>query len=260
MTVVTNCLCRRLVIVADSTSFLLRGGTAFHHRPGAEVNQKRVSLRLLLALGGFGWNASDAASDPATDWGGTIVDDAGYLRDLVQEIGKRFALDRKRVYFVGHSNEGMMAYRMACQFGNLVAGIASVAGPLSLDPRRCSPSEPVSILHIHGTADAQAFYWGGGATLGAGLWVNATPVQDAVRAIQTWAAYNEAIGPVTDPAPTLDLVLDVGGLDAFTTRYTNAPPGGAVELWTVKGGPHRPVPSAEFSPRIIDWLLAHPKP
>lgn len=213
-----------------------------------------------LAVSGFGWNGSDVLSDPATDWGGTIVDDAGYLRDLVQEIGQRFAMDRKRVYFIGHSIGGNMAYRMACQFADLVAGIASVAGPLSLDPRQCSPSEPVSILHIHGTADTAALYWGGFGVSGVGNWINPTPNHGAVRTIQTWAGYNGASGPITDPTPSLDLVLDVAGPDTLITRYTNAPPGGAVELWTINNGPHTPDLSSEFRSRVIDWLLSHPKP
>jgi len=211
-----------------------------------------------FALAGFGWNATDALSDPATDWGGAIVDDAGYLRDLIGEIGQRFAVDRKRVYVVGHSNGAMMAYRMACQSADLIAGIASLAGPTFLDPSLCVPSEPVNILHIHGTADQTAAYWGGAGTIVGSL--NVTPDPGAVRSVQNWAGYNGAHDPVTDPARTLDLTLDVPGFDTVVTRYTQHPPGGAVELWTIEGGVHSPTLSPEFSPRVIDWLLAHRKP
>jgi polyhydroxybutyrate depolymerase len=213
----------------------------------------------LFALAGFGWNGTDALSDPATDWGGPIVDDAGYLRDLIGEIGQRFAVDRKRVYLVGHSNGGMMAYRMACQSADLIAGIASLAGPMFFDPSRCAPSEPVSILHINGTADEAAQYWGCARPIPEGV-LNTTPAPGAVRAIQTWAGYNGAHDPVTDPAPTLDLDLSVPGLDTVVTRYTQHPPGGAVELWTIEGGGHNPTLSLEFSPRVVDWLLDHRKP
>jgi polyhydroxybutyrate depolymerase len=78
--------------------------------------------------------------------------------------------------------------------------------------------------------------------------------------VQTWATYNGASGPVTDPLPFLDLTTDVAGLDTVRTRYTNFPPGGAIELWTIMGGSHSPTLSPQFSPRVIDWLLAHPKP
>jgi polyhydroxybutyrate depolymerase len=65
---------------------------------------------------------------------------------------------------------------------------------------------------------------------------------------------------VTDATPSLDSTSDVPGLDTVVTRYTTCQPGGAVELWTINGGSHSPSLSAEFSPRLIDWLLAHPKP
>lgn len=76
-----------------------------------------------------------------------------------------------------------------------------------------------------------------------------------------WAGYNRASGFVTDSAPTLDLMTDLPGLDTVVTRYTNAPPGGAVELWSIVGGGHGlGTPSAQYKDRLIDWLLAHSKP
>jgi hypothetical protein len=57
----------------------------------------------------------------------------------------------------------------------------------------------------------------------------------------------------------------VTGLETVITRYTSFPPGGAVELWTINGGTHVPTfyngaASSEFASRVIDWLLALPKP
>ncbi len=201
------------------------------------------------------WNATDAGAD----FGNTGVDDAGYLRGLVEEIARVFAVDRKRVYLIGHSNGGRMAYRMACQSADIIAGLASLAGMPFLDPSRCGPAEPVNILHIHGTADTTDPY-GGGALTSPTFPANMPPSPGAEKAVQLWAGYNGATDPVTDPAPSLDLTTDVAGLDTIVTRYTNCPSGGAVELWTINGGGHIPTFSAEFSPRVIDWLLAHPKP
>ena len=47
--------------------------------------------------------------------------------------------------------------------------------------------------------------------------------------------------------------------DTLKNVSFQALPGGAVELWSIIGGRHVPAP-ADFSPRTIDWLLAHPKP
>jgi poly(3-hydroxybutyrate) depolymerase len=201
------------------------------------------------------WNSTDAVSD----YENTPVDDAAYLRGVIEETGRRFAVDRKRVYLIGHSNGGFMAYRMACESADLVAGIASLAGMSYLDPSRCAPSEPVNILHIHGTADAVVIY-GGGAASRSDPPQNWPPYPGAEKSIQIWASYNGSSGPITDAAPSLDLTTDLAGLDTVVTRYMTCPPGGTVELWTINSGVHVPTLSSQFSPRVIDWLLAHPKP
>ena len=152
---------------------------------------------------------------------------------------------------------------LACQAADLIAGIVAYSGTTFLDPGRCQPSEPVSVLHVHATAETAFFYLGGALNpnLLSGYFPgNMPPYPGAVRSVQIWAAYNGASGLVTDPAPSLDLTADVPGLDTLVARYTNSPPGGAVELWSIIGAGHGPAFSSEFSPRVIDWLLAHPRP
>ena len=151
-----------------------------------------------------------------------------------------------------------MAHRMACQFADLIAGIASRAGATFLDPSRCEHSQPVNILQIHGTKDVTVFYDGGATT--ADRQGNWPAFPGALKTVELWAGYNGARDPVTEPRSSLDLDLNVPGLDTVITRYTSYPPGGAVELWKIMGGDHVIAPSPEFAPRVIDWLLAHPKP
>jgi poly(3-hydroxybutyrate) depolymerase len=202
----------------------------------------------------FFWDDADAAALRLHN-----VDDVGYLRSVIEEVARRFALDRKRVYLVGGSNGGVMAYRMACESADLIASIATRGAYRALDFGLCQPSGPVNILHIHGTADTDV-YWGGGAyTIPSYPW-NTFPYSSVMLNLQNWASYNGASNPTTEAAPSLDLTPDVPGLDTVVTRYTTFLPGGAVELWTIIGGSHHPTLSTEFSPRIIEWLLAHPKP
>lgn len=196
------------------------------------------------------WNAADAAV-----LGYSYVDDAAYLRSVMEEVVRSFAVDRKRIFLTGTSNGAGMADRMAYESADLVAGIASLSGRSFPDLGSRRPSEPVSVLHIHGTADSTVSYAGGYVTN-----PNWPRYPSVVENIQTWADYNGASIPVTDPAATLDLTTDVTGLDTVVTRYTTFPPSGAVELWTINGAGHAPTLSSQFSPRVIDWLLAHPKP
>jgi poly(3-hydroxybutyrate) depolymerase len=199
------------------------------------------------------WNATDACCN----FYGANVDDSAYLRGVIEEVARQYAVDRKRIYVTGLSNGGYMSHRVACDHADLIAGIAALAGVTFLDPNQHPPSQPVNVLQIHGTADEVVPYAGG--TLGASLPVVAL-IPGAVQTARTWAGYNGSSDPVMDAAASLDLVLDVAGLDTVVTRYTTCPPGGAVELWTINGGVHVPTLSSQFSPRVIDWLLSHPKP
>ena len=148
------------------------------------------------------------------------------------------------------------------EYLDLIAGIASLAGMTFLDPNTRRPSQPVNVLQIHGTAD-EAVPYAGGALL-AGLPVVAL-FPGAVTTVQTWAGFNGCQGPQWDAQPSMNLDLAVAGLDTTVLRYTNCPAGGAVELWSINGGLHAPTffsgtTNSEYSARVIDWLLAHPKP
>lgn len=200
------------------------------------------------------WNATDACCD----FDGSGEDDASYLRDLIREIAAHSAVDRKRVYLIGLSNGAFMAYQMALLHADLVAGVAAIAGMTSFE-RPDGPSQPVNILHIHGTADTTVAY-GGGALNTPDFPANMASFPGAQASVRLWALYNGCSGPVTESQPSLDIDLDVPGRETAVTRYANHPPGGAVELWAAGGASHSPTLAPDFSRRVLDWLLAHPKP
>ena len=205
------------------------------------------------------WNATDACCD----FGNSGVDDAGYLRGVIEEIAGGSPWTESGSILVGHSNGGFMAYRMACQSADLIAGIAGSGGhdvpgpqPLPTFRARQYPPHP-----RHGRLNVFLRWWRA-CHYHSRFSIRRICLRFPARCrpSRLWAGYNGASGPVTDPAPSLDLTTDVPGLDTVVTRYTTYPPGGAVELWTINGGGHIPTLSSQFSPRVIDWLLAHPKP
>jgi polyhydroxybutyrate depolymerase len=87
------------------------------------------------------------------------VDDVGFVNALIVELAEKHEIDPKRIFAFGHSNGAIMSYRLACELGNRIAGIGVVAGTLGVES--CDPSQPVSVIHVHGSADQSILLEGG---------------------------------------------------------------------------------------------------
>ena len=88
-----------------------------------------------------------------------LVDDVAFFDELITSLITQYDIDTTRVWVVGHSNGGMMAYRLACELSARVTAIGVAAGALAIDS--CSPSRPVSALHVHGELDTVVPLTGG---------------------------------------------------------------------------------------------------
>ena len=107
------------------------------------------------AMGGGAWNAG-------TCCGRRSADDVAYTRAVVQRITGLMPIDRGRIYAVGHSNGGGMAYRLACEASDIISGIAAVSSAMWVEA--CQPRRAVSVLHIHGSEDDRVPINGGPGT------------------------------------------------------------------------------------------------
>lgn len=194
------------------------------------------------------WNGTDFCCD----FYESGVDDAGYLRGLIEEIQAEYAVDPKRVFVMGHSNGAFMAYRLACESADLVAGIVGLAGTTFADPADCAPSEPVSVLHIHGDLDDTIAY--AGATV-----PNAGTYPGAVATVETWGGYDGCTG-VVGTAGTFDLDASIGGEETTISNVGGCASPTGVTLWTIEGGSHIPTWNGTFASHAWGWLEQHPKP
>lgn len=192
------------------------------------------------------WNATDACCGF-----GAPVDDVAYLTAVITDVQARYPVDAKRVFLVGHSNGGFMAHRMACERSELIAGIVSLAGTSWLDRAKCTPSTPVSVLQVHGTADT-VIKWDGGA-------LRRAPYAKVEETIAHWGARN---GCTAAPRAQgeVDLVADLPLAETQREALEGCAAGGAVELWRIRGGPHSPWFRPSWAGFTFDWLMAHPKP
>jgi polyhydroxybutyrate depolymerase len=186
------------------------------------------------------WDATDACCNFA----GSPVDDSAYLAQVIDTVSAQYAVDPARVWVVGHSNGGFMAYRMACDHAELVTAVVSLAGAMTADAAACSPSRGVSVLQIHGTAD-QVIGFDGGANGPYGY-------PGAAESVAAWARLDGCTDQPETAGP-LDLAVEPAGPETAVAAYTCGD-GSRVELWTIDGGGHVPAPTDGFTPAVLDFL------
>ncbi|HJV01742.1 MAG TPA: PHB depolymerase family esterase [Burkholderiaceae bacterium] len=106
--------------------------------------------------GKTGWNdcRSDAISNPHSD-------DVGFLNALIDKAVAEHHADPARVYVMGMSNGGIMAFRLATEMPARLAAFATVGASMAAKSSCAAPKAPVSALIVAGTADPIVPYAGG---------------------------------------------------------------------------------------------------
>jgi polyhydroxybutyrate depolymerase len=180
--------------------------------------------------------------------------DVDYLRAVITDVRAHQNVDPRRIYVVGVSAGGHMAHRAACDLADLLAAAISVAGQLPIDPRRCAPARPVSVLQVHGDADEVIGYNGD---------LNTPPSAEIPSAHQTvamWGYNDGCTEPIHLTGQRMDLLPGIEGDETHVEAFGGCPPGIGVELWTMEGGTHHPAVAPSWPDRLYEFLRAHPRP
>jgi polyhydroxybutyrate depolymerase len=177
------------------------------------------------------------------------VDDVGYLIGLLDEMEATWQVDRSRIYFLGHSNGGFMSYRLACEHADRLTGFLNLAGlsPYSKESD-CQPSEPVSMLHVHGNLDQtvpyDGFEGGPGAEAVTDLWVNRNGCD----------ANNSTEGEA------LDIIGALEGAETSVQNWnTDCLIDSGTSFWRMESADHSPIFNSSWSEEIVAWMLDHRK-
>ncbi|HTE28537.1 CE1 family esterase [Flavitalea sp.] len=88
------------------------------------------------------------------------IDDVKFISQLIDLLVRNYKINPKKVYATGHSNGGLMAYRLACELAWKIAAIAPNACSMSVT-KPCDSSRPVPVLHMHSVNDKNVPYKGG---------------------------------------------------------------------------------------------------
>lgn len=194
------------------------------------------------------WNATKACCD----FYSTGVDDSRYLTRLLDTVAEKYSVDPTRVYFVGHSNGGFMALRMACEHADRVTAVVSLAGAATDAPATCKPARPVSVLQIHGTADRTIFYEGA---------TSPRPYPSAKGTVDMWRQLDGCAEKPDTSAPPIDLESALDGPETTVTSYhEGCRDGTRAELWSIQDASHIPTLTPGFATAVVDFLLARVSP
>lgn len=198
------------------------------------------------------WNATPACC--AQSQSDFQVDDVAYIRSLITQAAATYSIDPARIGLIGTSNGGFMGLRMACEASDLVTSVVSVAGSSFIDDASCAPAtHPVSVLAMHGDADAIIRYEGG-------VFLNAERYPGAAETIRRFAAHAgcDTNNPIS--SSNLDVVASIDGAETRVLQYTGCPAGVDVDFWTMVGAPHTPLPWVPGAlDAVVDWIFEHPR-
>lgn len=138
---------------------------------GINVDSDRVTIQ--------SWNAGDCCG-PASR---KKVDDVWFISEMLKDLATKYPVDANKIYAVGHSNGGMMAYRLACELPDKIKGIGVQSASIGIPD--CKPARDVKVIHIHGTNDKRFPIEGG-----KGIGVTNTEFRSARYAVNKFARSN----------------------------------------------------------------------
>lgn len=198
------------------------------------------------------WNPTDRCCDG----GKSGEDDFAFLTQVVASA--RAVKEFGPVHFFGYSNGGFMAHHMACKGLPGLRAIVSVAGTSYVDDASCEGAPPVSVLHVHGTADDVIRFAGDESERGQPGEEERAFYAGAREMVERWSRLAACPWPAdAQPSASLDLDQFVPGVETQVFRLDPAcGQGVSIELWVAEGSGHAFAFGDAFLDALIEWLLA----
>ncbi|MEQ1697718.1 MAG: PHB depolymerase family esterase [Hyphomicrobiaceae bacterium] len=176
------------------------------------------------------WNDGRAADKTG---GGEASDanDFEFLNRLADALVVQGVADRNRIYMLGVSNGGFMAFNAACNVASRFAAYASVIASMPVEAiAKCKPGRAVPVMMINATADELIKIDGGPGKFG--ISGNAPPMDVAKH-------FAELAGCKSVSAMALPDADPKDGTRVSLSSWGGCVPGSGIEFYAVDGGGHQ---------------------
>lgn len=154
------------------------------------------------------------------------MEDAIFVRDLIDSIQRTHNIDRRRIYANGLSNGGGLSFILSCTMPDRIAAVGLVASAQLWPWSVCKDLRPVPMIALHGTADTFTPYHGG---ISPKPWILAMRLPGIPELTARWAARNHCA-----PTPVESRVAS----DVTRLEYTRCADNASAILYTIEGGGH----------------------
>jgi polyhydroxybutyrate depolymerase len=241
----------------DATALVLN-----FHGYGATAESQEAYTRAveLSEVGGFVTASLQGLGDPARwhVWGPQEQDpdDFAFVREVVDRLKSSLCVDSNRIFAMGMSNGGAMAFAVACELPETFAAVGAVAA--SPFPRgNCQGEQPIPVIALHGTADIFVPF---DTPTSNRPGISSGSVRQNIR---DWAEHNGCDLESHSYAVTEDVRIET---------YKGCKDGADVNLYIVEGGGHtwpgsnpgtpllgRATMSIDATALMWDFFAKHPK-
>lgn len=191
------------------------------------------------------WNAGTCCGSAVTN----NINDVKFISQLIDKLIDSYKINPKKVYATGHSNGGMMSYRLACELSNKIAAIAP-NGSTMVVTQACNPSRAVPVLHMHSKLDQHVVYTGG---YGNGISGVYCPPLDSV--MNVWSLKNNCTtnGEVVTSNSNYTQKRWRNCTNNVTIDYYLTNDGGHGWPGGLPGGPNSDIPSTSINANDLLW-------
>jgi len=176
-------------------------------------------------------------------------DDVGFIGALVEHAIAHHDVDPARVYLIGVSRGGWMAYAVATAIPEKLAAFSVVLAGMPPPGRGKAPTKPLPALIFGCTADPLIRYHGGKHWYAPGFVPSVRSIEDSVHA---W----RALAGLPDTPEVVRLAASDPRGRTSVTRFMwgQAPDGLQVGLYRIDGAGHAEPSRLKRYPRFLNWL------